>query len=98
MLAREARFAEPRPAVTPLSVLQSVFAGGLSGYAKRATEPGWVEGLENRYQAANEAAEAEAQITFAEAAALLALADEDGKQSENEAALLEELRKQQEEG
>jgi hypothetical protein len=97
MLAREARFAEPRPAVTPLSVLQSVFAGGLKGYMTRATEPGWVEGMENRYAATNAATEAEAEITFAEAAALLGVADEDGKHTENEEALLAELRKQQSE-
>jgi hypothetical protein len=90
MLARETRFAARAP-VTPMSVLQSIFKGGLAGYASRTQEPGWVEGMEERYEAANAETEADAHFTAAEAARMLGLADGDGKRTANEAALLQAL-------
>jgi hypothetical protein len=93
MLAREARFAEPRPHVTPLSLVKAIFAGGLGGYRARVGEPGWVEGMEDRYEAANAGAEADAKLTVAEIAAMLGLGEADGRLTANEQALIAELRK-----
>lgn len=91
MVQREARFAN-RPNVTPLSVIKSIFGGGLSGYKDRVSEPGWAEGLEERYEVANAEAETDARFTAAEAAAMLGLADRDGRHTANEQALLVALR------
>ena len=93
MLAREARFAEPRPGVTPLSLVKSIFKGGLGGYVARARAPGWVEGMEDRYEEANAGAEDDAKLTVAEIAAMLGFSEADGKLTENEQALMAELHK-----
>lgn len=91
MVQREARFAN-RPNVTPMSVIKSIFGGGLSGYKDRVSEPGWAEGVEERYEVANAETEADARFTAAEAAKMLGLADRDGRHTANEQALLAALR------
>ena len=91
MVQREARFAN-RPNVTPMSVIKSIFGGGLSGYKDRVSEPGWAEGMEERYEVANAETEDDARFTAAEAAIMLRLADRDGRHTANEQALLAALR------
>jgi hypothetical protein len=92
MLAREARFADRAP-VGPLGVLANVFEGGLAGYAAHVREPGWVDGMEQRYEAINAEAAEDAQLTAMEMASMLSLSEADGKLTANEQALLSELRK-----
>ena len=93
MLAREARFAADRPAVTPISVIRDIIKGGFSGFGARVREAGWVDGMEDRYEAINAEAEEDAKLTAMEMASMLGMVDLDGKRTANETALIEELRK-----
>ena len=91
MVRREARFAN-RPNVTPMSLIKSIFGAGLSGYKDRVSELDWDEGMEERYEIANTETAADERFTAAEAAAMLGLADRDGRHTANEQALMAALR------
>lgn len=90
LVARTAR--TPRP-VTAASLLSRFTEGGVSGFFAKLREPGFYQGVEDRYAEANVAAETDARFTAVEAAAMLGLSDEDGKRTANETALLTALAK-----
>lgn len=90
MQAREARLSAPGK-VTAKSILSRFVDGGWAGYVAKLREPGYYQGVEDRYAAANAEAEEDAVLTVAEVAGMLGMNDEDGKRTANERALIAEL-------
>jgi hypothetical protein len=88
--AREARTSVPAE-VSAKSILSRFTEGGLQGFVTKLREPGYYEGVENRYAEANAAAEADAVLTPDEVAKMLGMSDDDGKRTTNERALLAAL-------
>lgn len=88
--ARESRLSAPVN-VTAKGILARFVEGGWAGYVAKVREPGFYEGVENRYAAANAEAEEDAVLTPVEVAAMLGMSDEDSKRTANERALIAEL-------
>jgi hypothetical protein len=88
--AREARTSGPAE-VSAKSILSRFTEGGLQGFVAKLREPGYYEGVENRYAEANASAEADAVLTPDEVAKMLGMSDDDGKRTANERALLAAL-------
>jgi hypothetical protein len=88
--AREARLSAPAE-VSAKSILSRFTEGGVQGFVAKLREPGYYEGVEDRYAAANAAAEADAELTADEVAKMLGMSDDDGKRTTNERALLAAL-------
>lgn len=92
MLARQAWLRNEHKA-RPVGNLLDVFTGGWKRYRTSALELSDVDRLETYYEAANENAEEDAQLTLEELAYVNGLVARDGKRTANEEALLAELRK-----
>lgn len=91
MLAGRAWLTEERPS-SPLSFLSRAFEGGLEGYRRNLGLASDVDRLEAHYEAANAEAEEDARLTLSEIAWAVGMTKQDGKTTENEKALLTEIR------
>jgi hypothetical protein len=91
MMARQAWLNAPTQGVT--ASLASIFKGGLKSYKAKVHEGSVVERLEGQYEVANDAAEADAELTLSEIAWTVGMTREDGKLTVNERALMSEIRK-----
>jgi len=87
MMARQAWLEAPTSGV--VGIFGGMFKGGWKDKVRSSDQ---VEGWEGHYAAANDAAEAYAKLTLAEAAWAVGMTREDGKLTANEKALLAEIR------
>lgn len=77
----------------PMANLGNIFKGGWRGYWANVRQLGDTDKLEAYYEAANANAEEDWQLSVAERAFARGMAEQDGKLTANERALLAELRK-----
>ena len=75
------------------AMLASIFAGGVTGFAAKVREASTVDRMEGYYEAANDDAAADAELTLSEIAWTVGMTKEDGKLTANERALLAEIEK-----
>ncbi|WP_395646667.1 hypothetical protein [Terricaulis sp.] len=92
MLARQAWLNNEHKA-RPVGNLVDMLGGGWSKYLAGVRSLDDTSRLETYYEAANENAEEDAELTLTEVAFLSGLAREDGKRTSNEDALLAEIRR-----
>lgn len=90
MKARQAWLEAPHKA-RPLSNILAMLSGGWKNFAANATRMSDVDQFETHYEAANSNTEEDAELTPVERAWALGMTREDGKQTANEAALLDAL-------
>jgi hypothetical protein len=84
---------QTRAPMTLRSLVGSIMSGGLKGYRERIRLPDEVTAMENHYAQVVADMEEDAMLTAAEAAAIIGIADRDGRRTANERALLDELEK-----